>query len=199
MPQPIALDPATAPLTVMFVRHAEKPGEDGPPHGINHRGERDPHCLSVRGWTRAGALASLFSRPPSSTHPMIVVPERVVATKPSDEAKSRREFDTAEPLASRLGLDVDDDFGHSHEGRLRDSIMGDPRSTCVVWHHGGMSHLVSGFPMGNPQDVPDAWPEDRFDLIWILERRHDETVYTFAEANQSLLVGDVGVGAPHPR
>ena len=45
----------------MFIRHGEKPGENGPPHGINHDGEHDPHSLSVRGWTRAGALAGLLA------------------------------------------------------------------------------------------------------------------------------------------
>ncbi|MEY4015909.1 MAG: hypothetical protein RIS46_905, partial [Actinomycetota bacterium] len=49
----------------MFIRHGEKPGEHGPPHGINHDGEHDPHSLSLRGWTRAGALAGLLARGPS--------------------------------------------------------------------------------------------------------------------------------------
>lgn len=175
----------------MFVRHGEKPGEGGPPHGINHHGERDPHCLSVRGWTRAGALAGLFSQGPTAAQPSIVVPDRVVATKPSEEAKSRREFDTAQPLAGRLGLDVDEGHGHGHEDRLRDSILGDARSTLVVWHHGGMPNLVGGFPISNADDVPVAWPQDRFDLIWVLDRRSEQTSYRFSQANQGLLEGDL--------
>ena len=186
------LDPSTAPLVVMFIRHGEKPGEDGPPHGINHHGEHDPHSLSVRGWTRAGGLAGIFAQAPTPSHPTIVAPARIVATRPSQEAKSRREYDTAEPLARRLDIDVDDDHEHGHEHRLRDSILGDPRPTLVVWHHGTMAHLVRGFPISNGEDVPHSWPDDRFDLIWILARDADDEEYEFSVAAQSLLDGDEG-------
>ena len=50
-----------APEIIMFVRHGEKPGDGSPPHGVDHHGEKDEHSLSVQGWTRAGALASLFA------------------------------------------------------------------------------------------------------------------------------------------
>jgi len=50
-----------APETIMFVRHGEKPGEGTRPHGVDHHGEHDEHSLSVKGWTRAGALAGLFA------------------------------------------------------------------------------------------------------------------------------------------
>ena len=187
-----ALDPATAPLVVMFIRHGEKPGENGPPHGINHHGEPDPHSLSVRGWTRAGALVGMFAQAPTAAHPKVVVPERIVATAPSHQAKSRREYYTAEPLASRLRLVVDDDHPRGHEHRLRDNVLGDPRSTLVVWHHGTLPHLVGGFPISNRDDLPLHWPDDRFDLIWILSREPDATDYRFSVTTQRLLDGDQG-------
>ena len=118
-----------------------------------------------------------------------------MATRPSQEAKSRREYDTAEPLARRLDIDVDDDHEHGHEHRLRDSILADPRPTLVVWHHGTMAHLVRGFPIRNAGDVPHAWPDDRFDLIWILAREADDEEYEFSSAAQSLLDGDAEAGA----
>ena len=193
MAYPKELDPATAPLVVMFIRHGEKPGENGPPHGINHHGEHDRHSLSVRGWTRAGALAAMFAHAPTAVHPKVVAPERIVATAPSHEAKSRREYDTAEPLASRLRIVVDDDHRRGHEHRLRDSVLGDPRATLVVWHHGTLPHLVGGFPIRNRDEVPLTWPDDRFDLIWILSREPDATDYRFSTTTQRLLDGDEGV------
>jgi hypothetical protein len=187
------LDPNLAPLTVMFVRHGEKPDDHGPPHGVNRHGEHDAHSLSVRGWTRAGALVGLFAHAPTVQHPDVVVPQRIVATKPSEEAKSKREYDTASPLADRLRIVVDDDHEHGHEHLLRDSILSDARDTLVVWHHGKLAQMVRGFPIRNLDDVPQDWPDDRFDLIWILSRTQEEADYLFSCADQQLLDGDAGV------
>lgn len=174
----------------MFIRHGEKPGEDGPPHGINHDGEHDSHSLSVRGWTRAGALAGLFSYAPTALHPRIVVPQRLVATKFTHDYRSRREVDTATPLALRLGLPIDEDFDHSEAKALGRSILDDPRPTLVVWHHGSMSDLLSHFQISNGEDVPKRWPEDRFDLIWVLVRDPQTPDYRFLSVAQALLDGD---------
>ena len=92
-----------APEIIMFVRHGEKPGEGSPPHGVNHHGEIDEHSLSVQGWTRAGALAGLFAHAPSKSHPHIVRPGRIFATRPTHEAKSKREMHTAAPTATPEG------------------------------------------------------------------------------------------------
>jgi hypothetical protein len=54
---------------------------------------------------------------------------------------------------------------------------------------------VNGFPIANPEDVPSVWPDDRFDMIWILRREPDQTAYTFSSVDQRLLSGDVGADA----
>ena len=190
-----ALDPLTAPLVVMFARHGEKPGDSGPPHGINDRGETDKHSLSVRGWTRAGALAALLAHAPMGSHPHLVRPERILATAPTHEARSRREMDTAAPLGSRVRVDVEGVHGHGSEDAARQDILGQSRNTFVVWHHGSLGHFVNGFPIANPEDVPSVWPDDRFDMIWILRREPDQTTYTFSSVDQRLLSGDVGADA----
>jgi hypothetical protein len=114
-----------------------------------------------------------------------------VATKPSPEAKSRRELDTAEPIARRLHLVVDSDMEHGSEDAVRENILGDPRVTLVVWHHGTLGHLVRGFPISNADDVPHHWPDDRFDLIWVLTREPGDTEFEFSSVEQRLLDGDV--------
>jgi broad specificity phosphatase PhoE len=178
------------PNTIMFIRHGEKPGENGPPHGIDHNGEHDPHSLSVRGWTRAGALAGLLARGPSAMHPSIVAPERIIATKATHHYLSKREVDTVTPLAHRLGLVVDDSFDHEQVEELGQSILGNTTSTLIAWHHGSMVDVLSRFPITNIHDVPAHWPEDRFDLIWVLERKAGEQMYQFTSVDQGLLDGD---------
>ena len=122
----------SVPEIVMFVRHGEKPGHGSPPHGVNHHGEPDEHSLSVRGWTRAGALAGLFAHAPAKSHPHIVQPGRIFATKSTHEAKSKREKFTTTPVAERLRVDVVDSYAHGDEKDLAKEVLGQPESTLIV-------------------------------------------------------------------
>ena len=180
-----------APEIIMFVRHGEKPGDGSPPHGVNRHGESDEHSLSVRGWTRAGALASLFAHAPSKSHPHIVRPGRIFATRPTHEAKSKREMHTAEPTAKRLKIDVEDSHTHGNEEDLVKEVLSRPESTLIVWHHGTMAKLVSHFPIVNSDAIPKHWPDERFDLIWVLVRQPGaELKYRFVVVPQMLLADD---------
>ena len=173
----------------MFMRHGEKPGDSGPPLGVDQHGQSDPHSLSVQGWTRAGALAALFDHIPSLERPGLARPQRVFATKPTHEYRSTRERDTATPTAARLGVSVEDHFSHSDTQEAAASILSDDRDALVVWHHGSMPLLLGQFPLANPASVPKAWPEDRFDLIWCLTRTPSGD-YEFSIAAQDLLADD---------
>lgn len=175
----------SGPSTLMFIRHGEKPGEHV--RGVNVHGEEDPHALSVRGWTRAGALAALFGHAPSSVHPGIVTPGRVFATKASAKEKSRREVDTARPTAERLGVTLDDSFAHGDERELVAALLADERPALVVWHHGNLPALLAHLPIANAADVPREFPEDRFDLVWVLS---GGAPYTFSVVAQDLIQGD---------
>jgi hypothetical protein len=177
------------PRTVMFLRHAEKPGDDGPPLGVDQHGQSDPHSLSVQGWTRAGALAALFDHVPSSDRPDLARPQRVLATKPTHDYKSKRERDTATPTAARLGVGIEGDFSHDDTDAAAASILADDRDALVVWHHGSMPRLLAQFPLVDPDAVPKAWPEDRFDLIWCLVQTPSGD-YEFSVAEQDLLADD---------
>lgn len=179
------------PDVIMFIRHGEKPGDDGTPKAIDHHGEQDEHSLIVRGWTRAGALAALFSHLPSFNYPGMVTPRSVYATKSTDDYRSKREVHTARPTAKRLGLSVNDAFDHGQVTDLVASIMGDDRPPLVVWHHGSLVDVLAHFPIANRGDIPSAWPEDRFDLIWTLSKAAGEPEYRFAAVPQQLLDGDL--------
>lgn len=184
-----------SPQTIILIRHGEKPQESGAPHGVNSHGEHDGHSLSVRGWTRAGALAAMFAHAPHPQHPALVTPQRVYATKPTHSARSTRELDTAMPTARRLGLDVDDSVAHGHETELARLILERPDDVLVVWHHGQIVSLTHEFPLANPDDVPAEWPDHRFDLYWILTRdgASEDGTYRFSVLAQNLLDGDESV------
>ncbi len=181
-----------SPKTVILIRHGEKPHDGGPPHGVNRHGEHDGHSLSVRGWTRAGALAAVFAHTPHPAHPLLVTPQRIFATRPSHEARSTRERDTAVPTALRLGLDIDDSIRHGDEDGLVRAILERPEDALAVWHHGTLVDVVRSFPLANPHEVPQSWPDDRFDLYWILTSEQGPTTgyYRFSAVPQRLLAGD---------
>lgn len=62
----------------------------------------------------------------------------------------------------------------------------------IVWHHGTMAKIVRHFPVVNGDDVPKRWPDDRFDLIWILVREPGaELSYRFVAVPQRLLADDL--------
>ena len=183
-----------APEVIMFIRHGEKPGDNGPPRGVNRHGEVDDHCLSVLGWTRAGALASLFSQAPSASHPHLTKPERIIATRPTSEARSKREMDTASPTAHRLGIKIIDRHARGNEADLVSEVLATPEPTLIVWHHGAMAKLVRQFPVANAGDIPQDWPEERFDLIWVLvHEAGPQAEYRFVVVPQMLLGDDAGL------
>ncbi len=171
--------------TIMFIRHAEKP--EKAEKGVTPDGEHDEHSLSVRGWTRAGALAALFANTSGRQH--LVEPARVIATAPSHSYKSKREHDTALPTAERLNLKIDAIEVPDDYAPLVQELRNSPNPALIVWHHGTIPAFIASFPVTNFHDVPAHWPEDRFDAIWVLQP--DGEQYTWHEVNQELLDGDV--------
>lgn len=166
----------------MLIRHGEKP--EAKQVGVDFSGSTDDHALSVRGWQRTGALAAWFA----SGGPVAkgaARPASVFATKPSKKAKSRREVDTATPIASRLGLDVDAGAGHGEVAGAAERILASADPVLVVWHHGELPELATAL---GATGVPDAWPEERYDLVWVLTRQGEG--YQWTEFAQQLLPGD---------
>ena len=47
-------------LTILIIRHAEKPGESWPGSGLTPDGIIDKKSLVIRGWQRAGSWSALF-------------------------------------------------------------------------------------------------------------------------------------------
>lgn len=177
-------------LTVMIIRHAEKPAEP-PPYGVTAEGEKNDGSLTVRGWQRAGALASLFA--PGNdlfVSPQLARPTVIYASNPHDG--SHRPLETVKPLAKKLGLAPVETYGKGDEVSLVRAVLRESGVVLVAWQHekivGIATELVADAP---PQSaIPQQWPADRFDVVWIFTTAGAGR-WTFAQVPQRLLGGDV--------
>lgn len=179
---------AGAAATLMVVRHAEKPTGDGAPYGVTGTGEPDAESLTVRGWTRAGALVELFA-PATGAPPRAGLrrPDRVVAADPTHG--SRRPAQTATPTAQRLGVDLVTTWAKGDEAPLAADLRRSGGATLVAWEHERIPDIVAGLGDVRPTP-PSTWPGDRFDLVWVFDRSGGG--WTFTQVPQRLLPGDVG-------
>jgi hypothetical protein len=50
--------------------------------------------------------------------------------------------------------------------------------------------LLAAALTGQPTLTPDTWPDDRFDVVWVLERDADQAPFQFREVFQRVLAGD---------
>jgi len=177
------------PAKIMLVRHAEKEATP-PPFGVNADGEKDKHSLSVRGWQRAGALVPFFRAPQKDG---VAIPSTLYAAAVSDEdrfvdgenvAKSLRPQETLAPLALALGFEIVVNWSVGQEAQLTGALRAESGVVLVAWEHKHIPAIALAFAANAPQ----SWPDDRFDVVWILDAR--DGGYAFSQISQGLLAGD---------
>lgn len=175
----------TGPSLVMFIRHAEKPPQGGgPPAGITKDGSIDQHSLTVRGWTRAGALIGFFA----SAHDGVERPTKIFAAGVNDVTgpHGRRPSETVTPLAQAKGIPLDTTFAVGDEADVAKAILREEGVVLVSWEHHNIRRIVLGIGV---QDFARDWPDERFDLVWLC--RMTSGGYAFSEIGQNLLGGDL--------
>jgi hypothetical protein len=185
-------------VKVMIIRHAEKPSKDGLVHGVTHIGEHDRHALSVRGWQRAGALVRFFA--PLSPRPsdsLIATPRAIFASAATAESPSLRALYTVELLAAALGVAVSAAFPEGGEKGLAATILATDGPALIAWHHKKIPTLAR-LVAGDGIDCPDFWPDDRFDVVWILDRLGAGD-WRFSQVAQRLLPHDSAETIIHDR
>ncbi len=175
-----------SPEQILIVRHGEKPSFLGRPVGIKEDGKEDHHSLTVRGWQRAGALAPFFGVP---LHPAVRRPTTLFAPpEAGHDGDHGRPYQTVVPLAARLGLAIDD----SHRLDEEDELAADARSrggvVLIAWEHKRIPRIADAI-LGDRATAPRAWPDDRFDLVWVFDRDAGGG-YRFSQVPQLLLGGD---------
>jgi hypothetical protein len=180
------------PTKILLVRHAEKPVVE-PPFGITADGVQDNHSLIVRGWQRAGALAPFFTSPNLAGG--VTTPGTIYASgtggasllvDEEDVSKSLRPQQTVTPTAEKLIITPITRFFVGQEAALATDIRTRAGVVLVGWEH---THIPM-IPSALKSNAPNSWPDDRFDVVWILDYQPKTDTYAFTQVNQSLLSGD---------
>jgi hypothetical protein len=185
-------------LTLMIIRHAEKPGEAWPGPGLSEQGAPDNKSLVIRGWERAGAWAALFGSGLGGAD--YLVPTALFAATPGDSADpdhgpSRRPADTLLPLAAGLGMTLDTSFAQGDEGELMTKVLGLSGVALVSWEHKAIgAAILPLIPVESGVTVPQAWPSDRFDVVLRFDRPAGAASFAFRQLCPRLLSGDGAQG-----
>lgn len=171
--------PGLSNVTVLIVRHAEKPASG---NGLSPQGER-----------RAQAYASYFD--PLRLDGQSLLPGRLIATR--DSKASIRPRLTLTPLSQRLGLPIEQPYADADVGKLVKSLDKDNQAPVVLiaWHHGHIDKLIGAFG-GDAKAITGrkTWPGDVYD--WLVVLRFDARGRLDAARSQRvrepLLTGDGG-------
>ncbi|EJP67904.1 phosphoglycerate mutase family protein, putative [Beauveria bassiana ARSEF 2860] len=153
---------AVAKPTVYFIRHGEKPADDG--NGLSAQGLQRAQCLrSVFGASSDYDIGYILAQTPkSSTYKGYT---RSWGT-PS-HGKRQRPLDTVKPLAADLGLSVDTHCDRDDPKCVKKAVQnykGDG-NILICWEHKALTDLAEKLGAGNVED----YPSDHFDLIWVDE------------------------------
>jgi hypothetical protein len=167
---------------VIVIRHAEKPTARPRRGGVREDGTNDKESLTVRGWQHAGSLAAIFAG--EGAHPpeaRLGRPAHIFAAgigkkrvKVDDRAitvgsHSRRPLETVTPMAARLGLTPVTNHTKGEEAALVADAVSRRGTVLICWQHEDIPK-IGALIMGDAAAVPQRWPKDRYDLIWVFDR-----------------------------
>jgi hypothetical protein len=200
---------------IMVIRHAEKPGVyNGQSYaGVDALGKVDDESLVTLGWERAGGLTALFD--PQGEIALgagseLAVPQFLYAADPSDKDKgeekdkepSQRPYQTIAALAAKLGSAVpfDASYKKTHYKDMVTAALGCDEIVLVSWQHEDIP-AIGGEILSQTGTsgitVPQKWPGDRYDLVWVFDRPSGAGPITaFTQVPQLLLAGDQSTVIP---
>lgn len=175
---------------IMLLRHAEKPAKDSAPFGVTRDGTQSTESLDVRGWQRAGALANLLA--PTDGHfqnRSLAKPQFLFASKPLKRKGSRRPRETITPLAKKLGIEINTEFERKDFEEMIEQAFSCKGVVLICWQREYIPDIAAHI-LGNKKLAPQAWPEDRFDLVWVFDLNRSSGRYAFKQVPQTLLARD---------
>ncbi|MCP3725111.1 phosphoglycerate mutase family protein [Paraburkholderia sp. CNPSo 3272] len=176
------------PHRILFIRHAEKPGV-ALGGGVGSDGGADEESLAVRGWQRAGALARMFAACHNDRDRQLW-PNAVFAAGLGQGSMSKRSMQTVEPLVAVLRESTHVNYVTRYakdEGQeLMADVLVQSGVVLIAWEHKVLPSLIRHLPGAAP--VPQVWPDDRFDMVWVFERTAHG--WSFVQKPQLLLAGD---------
>jgi hypothetical protein len=199
---------AGPPAQIYIIRHGEKPADPptptaapSPPFGIDINGNQSIHSLLPRGWQRSGALAVLFAPAIGPLQAGLRTPITLFSPdygKP-DKTQGHRTYETIQGLSGRLSVPIDSPFAEGQEAALADAVVTDYSGVVLIcWEHQHIPAIAAALPTVSGTQMPDAWPGNRFDLIWSfsLDTGASSTAYVFSQIPQQVLAGDAATVAP---
>ena len=142
-------------VTLLVVRHAEKPAS------------KDDPGLSPAGQARAQAYASYFRHFSVDGAPVHI--DTLIAS--ADSAESARPRLTLEPLSKATGIPIQQPFANK---QVKDAAhwieAGQAHGTALIaWHHGKLTKLLETLGADPTTLLPDAaWPETVYDWVIVL-------------------------------
>ncbi|MFI8479139.1 histidine phosphatase family protein [Pseudomonas sp. NPDC078700] len=163
----VAFDGRAAPVdgtqTLVFLRHAEKPGE-----GLGQ--------LNCQGLNRALDLSVLLPEKfGKADYVFAANPSRHVEEGSKGDAYSYiRPLMTISPSAIKLGLPVNIDFGANDTGDLADELQQDKYRNATVytaWSSGYLPELintVASDAVGKKQVLINDWDGEDYDSLYVL-------------------------------
>jgi hypothetical protein len=175
---------------IMLMRHAEKPAKDGAPYGVTLEGKPNKESLQPRGWQRAGALVHLFA--PTNGHVQnaaLAKPQFLYASKPLRRKGSRRPIETITPLAEKLAIRINSYYERSDVEGVVDEVFSCRGVVLMCWQREYIPEIAAHI-LGTERGLPQSWPEDRFDMIWVFDLDRRSNSYRFRQIPQRLLMGD---------
>jgi len=184
-------------LTILIIRHAEKPYRAWPGPGLTPNGDPDDKSLVIRGWQRAGAWSALFGAGfGSKDYP---TPSMIYAANPNatpndehDDEPSQRPFETVLPLAAHWGKLPDATYGVGQEVQLATTVVSQTGVVLIAWEHKAIVRtLLPAIANGQTlPGMPTKWDGMRFDVVLRLDRTAVDAPWSFRQLCPCLLSGD---------
>jgi len=184
---------STSPLTILIIRHAEKPGEIWPGPGLTQEGKEDDKSLVIRGWERAGAWAALFGTLLGAE--LFPRPSAIYAASPeavSLDETTQRPFQTVVPLSERLGLTPITTYSVGQESQLVSEILHSSGIGLISWEHKAIAEKIAPGIAGEQkiEDLPHKWDESRYDVVLRFDRVSPDAPWSFCQLCPCLMYGD---------
>jgi hypothetical protein len=182
-----------AALTILIIRHAEKPDEAWPGPGLTPEGAADKKSLVVRGWQRAGSWSALFgTKLGGDSYPKPAVIYAADPNGTTGDDPSKRPFETITPLAARRKLTPVTKYAVEQETPLAAELVGLSGVVLVCWEHNAIiAHLLPA--LAGTQKIaglPTHWDGTRFDVVLRFDRAKPGAAWTFSQLFPRLMSGD---------
>lgn len=175
-------------LTLLIIRHAEKPDGAWPGPGLTDSGAPDVDSLVIRGWQRAGSWAALFgARLGGTDYP---APAAIYAADPRPPGVSKRPAETVSAVAARLNLQTNVTYAKGREKDLVKALLGLSGVVLVGWEHEAIVQSIVPLIPVSSGTPPTQWDGSRFDVVLRFDRPDGAPKFAFRELFPMLMSGD---------